>query len=62
MPIDIYNSCLAVGLKPFQNEKDQNIFQVYCFWCLFLQLAAEKKTPKTVHLEIFLALLILKRI
>ena len=28
----------------------------------FLQLAAEKKTPKTAHLEIFLGLLILKQL
>ena len=36
-----------------QNEKGQNIFQVHSFRCLFLQLAAEKKTPKTVHRKFF---------
>ena len=39
--------------KSSQNKKGQTIFQVHSFRCLFLQLAAEKKTPKTVHLEIF---------
>ena len=50
-------------LKSSQNKKGQKFFfQVHSFWCLFLQLAVEKKTPKTVHLEIFSALLILKRL
>ena len=48
-------------LKPSQNKKGQKKFQVHRFWCPFLlQLAAEKKTPKTVHLENVLTLLILK--
>ena len=38
-------------LKSSQNKKGQ-IFQVHSFRRLFLQLAAEKKTPKIVHLEI----------
>ena len=33
--------------------------QLHRFWCLFLQLAAEKKTPFLVQLEKFSALLIL---
>ena len=40
-------------LKLSQNKKGQKNFQVHSFQCLFLQLAAEKKTPKTVHLENF---------
>ena len=40
-------------LKSSQNKKGQKNFQVHSFRCPFLQLAAEKKTPKTVHLEIF---------
>ena len=31
-------------IKLSQNKKGQNIFQVHSFRCLFLQLAAEKKT------------------
>ena len=42
-----------VLLKSSQNKKGQKNFQVHSFRCLFLQLAAEKKTPKTVHLEFF---------
>ena len=38
-------------VKSSQNKMDQKNFQVHSFRCLFLQLAAEKKTPKTVHLE-----------
>ena len=40
-------------IKSSQNKKGQKNFQVHSFRCLFLQLAAEKKTPKTVHLENF---------
>ena len=46
-------------LKAFQDKKGQKILQVHHFRCYFLQLAAKKKTRKTVHLENFLALLIL---
>ena len=45
--------------QPCQNKKGRKNFQVHLFWCLFLQLAAEKKTPKTVHLENCSALFIL---
>ena len=33
-------------LKPFQNKKGLEVFQVHHFRCLFLQLAVEKKTKK----------------
>ena len=46
-------------IKLFQNKKGQKIFQVHCFQCLFLSCQLLKKTQKTVHLEFFLALLIL---
>ena len=38
-----------VGTKAVTNKKGQKDFQVYRFRCLFLQLAAEKKTPNTVQ-------------
>ena len=38
-------------LKSSQNKKGQKNLQVHSSRCLFLQLAAEKKTPKPVHLE-----------
>ena len=53
---------VMIMLKSFQNKKGLKIFQVHTFWCFFLQLAAEKKTPKSVHLKIFQALLTLKRL
>ena len=40
-------------LKSSQNKKDQKHFQLHSFRCHFLQLAAEKITPETLHLEIF---------
>ena len=46
-------------LKPFQIKKGLSIFQVHRFWCFFYSWQLRKKAPKTVHLEIFLALLIL---
>ena len=49
-------------LKPSQNKKDQKNFPGAPFFESFLQLAAGKKIQKTVHLEIFLALLILLRL
>ena len=42
--------------------KGRKIILGALFSVSFLQLAVEKKTPKMVHLEIFLALLILKRL
>ena len=45
-------------LKLCRNKKGQKNFQMHCFRCLFLQLAAEKKSPKTVHLEKFSAYLV----
>ena len=33
-------------IKSSQNKMGQKDFQVHSFWYLFLQLAAEKKTPK----------------
>ena len=39
--------CLSIDhLKSFQNKKGLKIFQLPTFWCLFLQLAAEKKHRK----------------
>ena len=52
----------TVYVRSPQNKKGQKNFQVRSFRCLFLQLAAEKKTPKTVHLKFVLALLTLKRL
>ena len=40
----------SLQLKPFQIKKCQKNFQVHCFLCLLLQLADEKKTPKTEQL------------
>ena len=34
------------ALKSFQNKKGLKNFQLPTFWCLFLQLAAEKNTEK----------------
>ena len=60
--VQYFSFQFSILIKSSQNKKDQKKFQVDSFLCLFLQLAAEKKTPKTVHLEFFLALLILKRL
>ena len=49
-------------LKSSQNKKGQKKFPGAQFSVSFLHLAAERKTPKTVHLEFFLAPLILKRL
>ena len=40
-------------LKASQNKKVQKNFQVHRFWCLFLQLAADKKTPKRCTWKFF---------
>ena len=49
-----YSSSRATKiLKSSQNKKGQTIFQVHSSRCLFLQLAAEKKTPKPVYLDFF---------
>ena len=50
---------VIVLLKPSQNKKGRKIFQLHQNWCLFLQLAAKKKTPFLAQLEFFLELLIL---
>ena len=38
-------------VKLSQNKKGQKFLQVHSFWCLFLQLVALKKAPKTLLLE-----------
>ena len=48
-----------IYLKPGQNKKGQNVFQLHRFLNTFSQLQAVKSIQKTVQLENFLALLIL---
>ena len=38
-------------LKPSRNKKGQNFLKLHQKWCLFLQMAAEKKTPCLVQQE-----------
>ena len=57
-----HSCCICDFTKFVTKSEGPKNFPDAQFRCLFLQLAAEKKTPKTVQLEFFLVLLILKRL
>ena len=48
------SATIQTALKPSRNKKGQKIFQLHLKWCLFLQQAAEKKTPKLAALKTLL--------